>query len=289
LLLLAVIWSSSFMAIKVGVETIPPMTLAAVRVIVAAAALCAAARVQGARLPGGSRFWVFCFLLGIVGNGLPFTLIGWGEVHISSGLAAILMSVMPLATVVMAHFFTRGDRMTPAKLIGVVVGFAGIVILVGPEALKDLGGDVWRQLAVAGGALCYAIAVILARNTPPSPLIARSAAVMIMASLVMTPAALVAEAPWAVRPAADSLAAAVYLGLFPTAFATIIFFHLVQSRGASFMAFVNYLIPVFGVIWGAVTLGEQVAVTEVTALIVILAGMAIARYGRSPTAPRWMA
>ena len=159
------------MAIKVGVETIPPLTLAAVRVILAAVILYGATLLRGERLAGGLRFWTFCFLLGVIGNGLPFTLIGWGEQRISSGLAAILMSVMPLATVVMAHFFTTGDRVTPAKFAGVVIGFGGIVVLVGPEALKGLGSDLWRQLAVGGGALCYAVAVILARNTPPAPLI----------------------------------------------------------------------------------------------------------------------
>ncbi len=96
------------MAIKVGVETIPPLTLAAVRVILAAVILYGATLLRGERLAGGLRFWTFCFLLGVIGNGLPFTLIGWGEQRISSGLAAILMSVMPLATVVMAHFFTTG-------------------------------------------------------------------------------------------------------------------------------------------------------------------------------------
>ncbi|MEE9318804.1 MAG: EamA family transporter [Rhodospirillales bacterium] len=280
LFLLALIWSSSFMAIKVGVESIPPLTLAAVRVILAAVILYGATRLRGERLPSGLRFWTFCFLLGVIGNGLPFSLIGWGEQRISSSLAAILMSVMPLATVVMAHFFTAGDRMTPAKLAGVVIGFGGIVVLVGPEALKGLGSDVWRQLSVAGGALCYAIAVILARNSPPAPLMARSAAVMIMACLVMVPAAFVAEAPWAIEPDRESVTAAVYLGLFPTAFATIIFFYLVQMRGASFMAFVNYLIPVFGVLWGVGLLSEPVRATEVAGLIIILAGIAVAHFKR---------
>jgi len=278
--LLALIWSSSFMAIKVGVETIPPLTLAAVRVILAAVILYGATLLRGERLAGGLRFWTFCFLLGVIGNGLPFTLIGWGEQRISSGLAAILMSVMPLATVVMAHFFTTGDRMTPAKLAGVVIGFGGIVVLVGPEALKGLGSDLWRQLAVGGGALCYAVAVILARNTPPAPLMARSAAVMIMACLVMVPAALVAEAPWAIEPDRESVAAAVYLGLFPTAFAIIIFFYLVQMRGASFIAFINYLIPVFGVLWGVTLLAEPVRAMEVVALTIILAGIAFAHFKR---------
>ena len=285
LFLLSLIWSSSFMTIKVGVGSIPPVTLAACRVVVAAVVLYGFVRVQGAALPRGTRFWTYCVLIGIIGNGLPFTLINWGEEHVDSGLAAILMSIMPLATVVLAHFFADGERMTRGKLIGVVIGFCGVVILVGPEALKGLGGDAWRQLAVAAGAFSYGVAMILARNMPPAPLIARSAAVMIVASVIMAPLALAIDAPWRLRPDDAAIAAALYLGLFPTAFATIIFFYLVQTAGPSMVALVNYLIPVLGVGWGAVVLNEQVTAEAVAALVVILAGIAIAQVRRGAAAP----
>ncbi|MBI2978640.1 MAG: EamA family transporter [Rhodospirillales bacterium] len=278
--LLSLIWSSSFMTIKVGVGSIPPVTLAACRVVVAAVVLYGFVRVQGEVLPRGARFWTYCVLIGIIGNGLPFTLINWGEEHVDSSLAAILMSIMPLATVVLAHFFADGERMTRAKLAGVVIGFCGVIILVGPEALKGLGGDAWRQLAVAAGAFSYGVAMILARNMPPAPLIARSAAVMIVASVIMAPLALAIDVPWRLRPDAAAIAAALYLGLFPTAFATIIFFHLVQTAGPSMVALVNYLIPVLGVGWGAVVLDEQVTAEAVAALVVILAGIAIAQVRR---------
>jgi len=277
---LSMIWGSSFMAIKIGIETIPPLTLTAGRIALAALLLWGVARAQGLALPRGGRMWLYCFLIGIMGNGLPFTLINWGEQRIDSGLAAILMAVMPLATVVMAHYFTDRDRMSPAKVAGVVIGFGGVVILVGPEALKGLGGDIWRQLAVAAGAVCYSVAVILARNMPPAPLIARSAAVLIAASVVMTPLALAFDAPWTLKPSFDGLMAATYLGLFPTALATIILFHLLRFRGASFIAPVNYLIPVFGILWGIVALGEEVSSRAAMALSVILVGMAIAHYQR---------
>ena len=285
LFLLSLIWSSSFMTIKVGVGSIPPVTLAACRVVVAAVVLYGFVRVQGAALPRGARFWTYCVLIGVIGNGLPFTLINWGEEHVDSGLAAILMSIMPLATVVLAHFFADGERMTRGKLIGVVIGFCGVIILVGPEALKGLGGDAWRQLAVAAGAFSYGVAMILARNMPPAPLIARSAAVMIVASVIMAPLALAIDAPWRLRPDDAAIAAALYLGLFPTAFATIIFFYLVQTAGPSMVALVNYLIPVLGVGWGAVVLNEQVTAEAVAALVVILAGIAIAQVRRGAAAP----
>jgi drug/metabolite transporter (DMT)-like permease len=280
LFLLALIWSASFMAIKVGVETIPPLSLAAGRLLLAAVVLAVFARIQGVRLPREPRVLAYCVLLGILGNGLPFTLINWGEEHVDSGQAAILMAVMPMATVVLAHFFNAGDRMTPAKVIGVIFGFGGVVVLVGPEAVKGLGGDVWRQLAISGGAACYSLTVILTRNMPPSPLMARSAGVLIAGALMMTPVALVVEQPWTLVPSTDGMLAMVYLGLFPTALATTVLFHLVQQRGANFVAFANYLIPIFAVLWGAGFLGEELSGQAGLALAVILSGMVITQFRR---------
>jgi len=280
LFFLAVVWSASFMAIKIGVETIPPLSLAAGRVLLAAVILAAFAWFQGVRLPLEKRFWAYCFVLGILGNGLPFTLINWGEEHVDSGQAAILIAVMPMATVVLAHFFNVGDRMTSAKVAGVILGFGGVVILVGPEATKGLGGDIWRQLAVSGGAVCYSLAVIITRNMPPSPLLARSAGVVIAGALVMIPVALVVDAPWTLDPSTDGMLAMVYLGIFPTALATIALFHLVQQRGANFVAYANYIIPIFAVGWGAAFLGEELSGQAGLALVVILSGMVVTQFRR---------
>ena len=280
LLVLALVWSASFMAIKIGVETIPPLTLAAGRVVIAAVVVMAYTYFRGVQLPREARVWVYCLLLGLFGNALPFTLINWGEQHVDSGQAAILMTVMPLLTIVLAHFFTIGDRMTPAKAIGVVIGFAGVVIMVGPEAVKGLGGDLWRQLAISGGAVCYSLAVILTRNMPPSPLIARSAGVLIASVLIITPVALAVDRPWTLAVSADGMLAMVYLGLFPTALATIVLFYLVQLRGPSFVAYSNYLIPIFAVLWGATFLGEELTSQAGLALLVILSGMVITQLRR---------
>ncbi|MBT3307193.1 MAG: EamA family transporter [Alphaproteobacteria bacterium] len=280
LFLLALIWSASFLAIKVGVETFPPLTLTAGRVVLAAAVVVAFAWFRGERLPREPRVWVYCILLGFFGNALPFTLINWGEEHVDSGQAAILMAVMPMVTTVLAHFFTIGDRMTPTKVAGVIVGFAGVVVLVGPEAVKGLGGDLWRQLAVSGGAMCYSIAVILTRNMPPSPLLSRSAGVLISSVVMMLPVALVIDQPWTLVPTTEGWLAMVYLGLFPTALATIVLFYLVQQRGPSFVAYSNYLIPIFAVLWGTTFLDEVLSPRVGTALVVILCGMVITQIRR---------
>ncbi|MCH7957353.1 MAG: DMT family transporter [Proteobacteria bacterium] len=275
LILLASLWSSSFAAIKIGVGTIPPLTLAAGRIAVAAAVLYALIAVRGQRLPRSARLWALFFLIGVTGNALPFTLIAWGEERIDSGLAAILMAVMPPATVLLTHVFTRDERLTAPKLIGVAMGFAGVVLLIGPEVLRGLGGQAGRQLAVAGGAVCYAVTFTIARFVPPSPPAVRSAAVMICASVQIIPLALLVDQPWALSPSPASVAALVYLGLLPTALATIIFFQLISARGATFVALNNYMIPVLGVIWGAAFLGERISLQALGALALILIGIGV--------------
>ena len=280
LFVLALVWSGSFLAIRIGVETIPPLSLAAGRVLLAAVVVVAYALFKGVRLPREPRVWMYCTLLGFFGNALPFTLINWGEVHVDSGSAAILMAVMPLVTVVLAHFFTVGDRMSPTKVAGVIIGFAGVVVLVGPEAVKGLGGDLWRQLAISGGAVCYSLAVILTRNMPPSPLVARSAGVLITSVLMIMPVALFVDRPWTLGPSNDGMLAMIYLGLFPTALATIVLFYLVQQRGPSFVAYSNYLIPIFAVLWGTMFLGEEVSGEAGAALLVILIGMVLTQIRR---------
>jgi drug/metabolite transporter (DMT)-like permease len=282
LLLLATIWSSSFTAIKFAVPTMPPLTLVAVRTLIAVAVLVPIMAVQGGRLPRDSKSWTIGFALGVFGISLPFFLIGWGEQRVSSGLAAILIGIMPLATMVLAHFFNEGDRFTMAKFAGIVLGFTGIVVLIGPEALKGLGGDAIYQLAVAGGALCYAINAVLTRNLPSGgggrgdSRIGRGIMVLLCGTAIAVPLALAIDGPDAIlRADTNAWLGAVYLGVLPTGLATLIYFRLVEVRGASFFSFVNYLNPVFGVVLGALILGEVLSIPAVAALVLILAGVAV--------------
>lgn len=276
LLALASIWSSSFAVIKIGIETLPPMTLAACRITLAAIVLYGYTLFNSMPIPRDRRFWVLVFLIGVFGNGLPFSLIGWGEQTIDSGLAAILMAVMPLTTVLLVHIFSTDERLTPQKLAGILVGFGGVIVLVGPEALKYLGGDALRQMAVACGAFSYAIATAIAKNMPPLHPAVSGSGVMVMGALQMVTLSLIFDQPWLLAPNMVSWAAAVYLGLFPTALATFLYFHLLQIRGATFISFNNYIIPGLGVLWGVIFLNEHVSIQEIIALGLILSGIAIA-------------
>lgn len=278
LFLLAMIWSSSFMVIKVSVETIPPLTLTAVRLVLAAMMLGAVLVIKGEKLPRDFNVWKVCILLGLFGNALPFSLISFGETGIASSQASILMATMPLVTVLLAHFFSEGERATRYGILGVLTGFGGMVILVGPSVFKGLGGNLVFQLAVAGGAMSYAIATVLAKHMPPSSLLGRSVAVMICASVMMVCAAFIVERPQAIEPSLPSALGAIYLGTLPTAIATLLYFRLIAVQGAGFMAYANYLIPVMGVFWGAMLLSEAITIQAMAALVTILAGLLISNY-----------
>jgi drug/metabolite transporter (DMT)-like permease len=277
LVLLSTIWGAAFTFIKIGVADIPPLTLACARIVLATALLYGYLRLSGRTVSFSGRLWVSFFLIGFFGDALPFYLIGWGEVRIDSGLAAVLMALAPLVTLVLAHFFTTDDHLTKEKLAGVVVGLCGVALLFGPETFGQIGADIWRQTAVAAGAVCYAIASVIARRLPPISPVESSFAALLCASIQLLPFSLLLDQPWDLAPSFASLVALAYLGVMATALATIIYFHLIEAQGAVFLSYINYLIPVVGVAIGVAFLGESLSMMEAGALVLILSGIAIAR------------
>jgi len=276
LLFLALLWSSSFLVIKIAVVTIPPLTLTAIRLFVAMVFLWTILIIRGEPLPQSGKAWLMCFLVGFFGNVLPFSLISWGEEVVESGLTAILMAMMPLSTVVLAHFFTVGDRITTRRMLGIAIGFLGVIILVGPSVFGGLGNDALRQIAIASAGLSYGLTTVIARNMPASSVLGRSVAIMIAGFVQLLPFALWYEHPWTLQPTGQAVLFAIHLGIMPTAVASLIYLQLIAARGASFMAYINYLIPILGVIWGAVILGEAITLQVVAALAAILTGLFVA-------------
>ena len=280
LLALVGMWGTAFLFIRIGVETVPPLSVAAGRIVTAAALLVAAVRLTGLRFPTPGRLWLHLLVLGLVGNALPFFLIGWGQERIASGLAGILMAVIPIATLLLSHFLVAGERLTGRKLAGFALGFLGVAALMGREALLQFGGsasDLLRQAAVLGGALCYATNLILARRLPEIHPLVASASVMLVASLVMVPLALVLDAPLRLAPSTGSLVAVLWLGLVPTAAATIVYFRVVSSAGPTFVALVNYLIPIVAVAAGVAAFGERPGWGALLALALILSGIGLSQ------------
>lgn len=286
LVIVSALWGSSFPAIKIAIATVPPLTLAAARTFIAAVLLVAFNRLLGQTFPLSGRLWRSIVAIAVFGNGLPFFLIGWGEEHVTGGLAAILIAVMPLATVVLLQAFGREERVTWAKLAGVMVGFAGVVVLIGPSALEGLGTSLWRELAIVGAAISYAISLIIVRRLPPLPATPLAAVVMSVAASIMVVLALLIERPWAVSPSGPSALATLYIAVFSSAIPSILYFRLVPMRGATFASFINYLIPLMGVFIGWALLGETVTPRAMIALGFILAGVALTGIGRARSEPQ---
>ncbi|MBA2777602.1 DMT family transporter [Billgrantia kenyensis] len=279
LVALAVMWGSSFALTRIAVAEMTPAMLVAGRNVIAACGLMLLVLLLRRAFPRGRRVWSFMLAIAIVGNMMPFLLISWGQQRIDSGLAGILMAVMPLLTLVLAHFLVPGERMVPHRLAGFVVGFLGILTLVGPTALLEMGGQgetLLAQLAVLAGAACYAVNAIISRHKPSSDAWSTSALVLGMAWLLTMP---LAAATWPVDMpivpvlSAGALWAVVVLGLVCTALGSVVYFTLVAAAGPTFLSLINYLIPVWAVLIGALFLGERPELHHLLAMGLILAGV----------------
>ncbi|MGH6815464.1 MAG: DMT family transporter, partial [Hyphomicrobiaceae bacterium] len=277
LLLLAAVWGGSFMLIKIGVESVPALPLTALRMAIAAVFMWVLAMIVGERLPRGAHVWGTIALAALFGNALPFLLISWGEEVIESGHAAILMSPMPLVTMILAHLLTADEKLTPGKLAGVGLGVAGLIILIGPDKLWNFGGDIVRQLAVTAAGCCYAVNAVVSKRLVGLPQFGLVAAVMIAGAAMLAPFALLLDSPWLLQPTARSLTAIAILAIVQSALGTILLFVIVRRQGASFFAQINFFVPLFGVLWGALVLAERPSANAYLALAVILIGVGIAR------------
>jgi drug/metabolite transporter (DMT)-like permease len=279
---LVAMWGSAFMFTGIAVRGFSPTVLVTIRLAVAALLLAGLVVARGQRLPRSRRFWLFSIALALAGNCVPFWLISFGQQRIDSGLAGILMGVMPITTMVLAHFFVRGERLNAIKAAGFVVGFCGLVVLIGPHALLEIRGqgtEVLYELAVLGGAVCYAISTIVARHRPPTDPLVAAAGIMLAGSAIMLPlGGWPAGAQLLAAPPAP-LAAMLALAIVATAIATVVFLRLVAIAGPSFTSFINYLIPVWALLMGVVFLNEQPGPRVVLALALILFGIALSEVG----------
>ena len=281
---LVAMWGSSFMFIKLGVATVPTSTLVAARLILGALILLVVLYARGSRLPPFGIAWGYYTILALLGNCIPFTAITWGQQRTDSALAGILMAVMPLATMVLAHFFVRGEHMTRQRVIGFLLGFAGIVVLMGPSALDRVAGQslaTWSQLAILFGALCYAANSVLTRILARGDdVLVASTAMLLIASVIALPVALYVDQPWRVEASAASFWAILWLGVGPTAIATVVYFKLIASAGPTFMSLVNYMSPAVAVFLGVALLGETPGIHAYIALALILLGIAVSQWRR---------
>lgn len=276
LLSLVAMWGSAFMLAEFALAGFDPLAITALRIVMGAAVLVLLLLASGRRLPSGGRNWAYFLLMAVLGNCLPFFLITWGQVSVASGLAGILMGVMPLVVVVLAHFTVPGERLSVARVIGFLLGFAGLVVLLGGDAVADSRGPstVVAELAILGGAVCYGVNVIVARLQPEQDALTASAGVMIVASILMAALTLGAGVElWPEQAGAPAILALALLGLVSTGLATFVYFLVISRAGPSFLSLINYLIPLWAVLAGALVLGEQLPWRGYVAMGLILTGV----------------
>jgi drug/metabolite transporter (DMT)-like permease len=281
---LVALWGSNFMFIKLGVAEVPPATLVATRLVVGAVILVAVVRALGYTFPPVGRAWMPYVVLAIVGNCMPFWFITWGQKSIDSALAGILMAIMPLTTLLLAHLFVSGEHMTRNRVAGFLLGFVGIVVLMGPAALAGLGGapiEVLAQLSVLAGALCYAANGVIIRVTLKGEVMVASAAIIAIAAVISLPVALVVDQPWRLDPGWNAVSILLWIGIGPTAIATLIHLKLIASAGPTFMSLINYCIPVVALLIGVALLGEEPGANAYSGLLLILAGIGLSQLRRS--------
>lgn len=277
LLALAVIWGGAFFLISIAVKSVPPVTYVLLRLTIAAAGMWAFLWWKGESLQLPRNAWASILLLAFLNNALPFVLIGWGEVRIASGLAAILNATTPIWGVLVAHGFTHDERMSPRKLAGVLLGVAGVAIMIGPSLLSEFGSSALAELACVAASLSYALAAVWARRfrrvgLPP---VAVTTGQLTAGALLMLPVAIFVDRPWLQPlPSAAAIVAIAVLALLCTAFAYVLYFRLIATAGATNALLVTLLVPPMAIILGALFLSEVLAVEDFLGLALIAIGLA---------------
>ena len=272
LVALSVLWGGSFFFVGVAVADLPPLTIVVLRVGLAALVLGAVARLSGRGMPFERNIWLAFALMGLLNNAVPFSLIVWGQTHIASGLASILNATTPLFGVIVAHVLTNDEKINVNRLVGVAVGFAGVLLVIGPDALEGLRTNVAAQLAVLGAAVSYAFAGVFGRRFKRAgiPPLASAAGQLTASTLMLLPLALAVDQPWTLAmPAGRTWAAIAGLALLSTALAYVIYFRILVFTGAVNLLLVTLLIPVSAILLGAVFLDEQLAARQFAGMGVI--------------------
>jgi drug/metabolite transporter (DMT)-like permease len=274
---LAGVWGGSFFFNAIAVREVPVFTVVLARVSLAAVILLLVLRLRGERLPREWAVWAAFLGMGFINNAIPFSLIVWGQQHLASGLAAILNASTPLFTVVLAHFLTSDERMTPGKLAGVAVGIVGVATIVGSDALRDLGAHVVAQAMCVAAAISYAFGAIYGRRFRTMGVGPMSTATgqVVASSLLLLPLVMVVDRPWTLAmPGLPAIGALLALAAVSTALAYVVYFRLLATAGATNLLLVTFLVPVGAILLGTLFLGEVLLPRHFAGMALIGAGLA---------------
>lgn len=275
LALLALLWGSSYLFLKVAVAEIPPITLIAMRVAGAAAFLLVVMHMRNERLPRDAGTWRMLYLQAIFNGIGSWTVLAWGQQYVDASLASVLNSTSPIFVFLFTALVTRHEPLGGRRLFGALVGFAGVVLIVGLDALRGLGTQVAGQLACLLGAALYACAAIYGKRFSHIPPVATATGTMICATATLVPLAFVVERPWAMHPSTVALAAMAVLSVLCTGVALLLYFRLVRTIGSMGVASQSYLRAGVGVILGVVLLGETIALPAAIGIAAAIIGVAL--------------
>ncbi len=277
LLVLSLVWGGSFFFVEVAVTQLPTLVIVFSRVLLAAIALWGVILLTGRSIPRSPKVWRTFLVMGLLNNVIPFALIAWGQKSIASGLASILNASTPLFTILVAGMLLADERLTLRKGLGVVIGFVGVVIMIGGDALSGIGQGVWAQLAVLGAALSYAFAGVFGRRFKALGVepVMTAAGQVTASSLLLLPMVLLFDSPWTLSmPSLGAVSALVALALVSTAFAYILYFQILERAGATNLLLVTFLIPVSAILLGALVLDERLAPLHFVGMGLIGCGLA---------------
>ena len=255
--ILSIIWGGSFFFIGVAVKEVTPLTIVLFRVGFASVILLAIVHLKGEKMPTSPGLWGAFFIMGALNNLIPFSLIVWGQTHIESSLASILNATTPIFSVVLAHFFTREERLTVNRITGAIIGWIGVTGLIGIGALRGLGIEVIGQIAILGAAFLYACAAIYGRRFNGIAPVVVATGMLCSSTIMMTPLALFIEQPWNLTPGVMTLAALFGLSAISTSLAYIIYFRVLATSGPTNILLVTFLIPISAILLGVLVLGER--------------------------------
>lgn len=285
MLVLSLVWGGSFFFIAVLVRELGPFTIAFGRTSLAALMLLLIIRLRNIPFPSDPKILFQLAIMGLLNNLIPFSLIAWGQRSIDSSLASILNATMPLWSVLLAHLLTKDEKLTPNKLLGVLMGFCGVIVLIGPDALAGIGAQVLGQLAIMAAAISYAFAAIFGRRFRGLPSLVPAAGMLTSTAIMSLPLAFFIEGFTTLRPTPQIWLALIGLAIVSTAFAYILYFRLLSEAGVTNTSLVTLMIPLSALLLGVLFLGEQVTITLLLGMVLIIGGL-IAVDGR--WLPLWL-
>lgn len=284
---LVIAWGTSFAMSKVAVQSLSPEWIVALRLAIGAVFLLAVALVTQQLPAMNMNTWFKYFWLGNIGNTIPFFLITWGLKFVSSGISGLLMGTIPVLILGLAHFALPGERLNRYRIAGIILGFSGLLFILDLGGLGNIasdGGTIIGELAIVAGCICYAIHSITAKRIGFDAPFAQSSGVLTGGAIVALVIAMW-RAPHALEAATPAaLWATVGLGILPTGLATIIMYKLMERTSPTLVSQSNYLVPVYAVVFGALTLGEKIGWNVLIAMALILAGIFVSRISPKPKA-----